>query len=335
MAPPRRPVPRGRGRGRPGRTLGAIGLRPVLERLRSRHRRRRWQGRRRPRRRHRPRQPRSARTEGSLRLASDQRARPAHDPARTPRREPRATDVGRRSRSARRAHQGPARKPRPRRDRLLQLRPAGPRGLLRADDARARRHQHAPPRRQHPAVHGDRRRGAEGDVRRRRRPGVVHRRRPLRHAAPRRPQRRRDADRAVVADARSAGRRRSPCARGHRPPAHRARAPRRRPPPPAAGHQPGAAQRARQRADPHGRRADRLRRCPHDRVCDARRDRRRVHARMGRRGVRRGRRRHPVRGGDPRPCRCLVVDRPARRLPVAPGHRRRPARSTTSTCCWG
>src|SRR5690606_21485619 len=41
--------------------------------------------------------------------------------------------TGRRSRSARRAHQGPARKPRPRRDRLLQLRPAVPRGLLRAD----------------------------------------------------------------------------------------------------------------------------------------------------------------------------------------------------------
>ena len=71
---------------------------------------------------------------------------------------------------------------------------------------RARRHRHQPRRRQHPAVHGHRRRGAQGVVRLRRPARLLHRRRPRRRHRALRAQRGRDPDRAVDAHPRPAGR---------------------------------------------------------------------------------------------------------------------------------
>ena len=70
-------------------------------------------------------------------------------------------------------------------------------------------HRHAAHGRQHAAVHGDRRGGAEGELRHRRPARLVRGRRPLRRDRAVGPQRRRDADRAVDADARSPARPRS------------------------------------------------------------------------------------------------------------------------------
>ena len=94
-------------------------------------------------------------------------------------------------------------------DRLLHLRPAGAGGLLHARRHREGGHRHAAHGRQHPAVHGDRGVVIEGVVRDRRTARVVHGRRSLRRARPVGSQRRRDADGAVGADARPAGRRRT------------------------------------------------------------------------------------------------------------------------------
>ena len=62
-------------------------------------------------------------------------------------------------------------------DRVLHDRPAVHRGLLHARPDRPRRHRHQPRRRQHPAVHRDRRRGAQGVLRLRRAARLLHRRR--------------------------------------------------------------------------------------------------------------------------------------------------------------
>ena len=93
-----------------------------------------------------------------------------------------------------------------RRARLLHERPALPRGLLHARAHRPRRDRHEPPRRQHAALHGDRRAVAEGDVRLRRPAGRGPRHRVLRHDPARRDQHGRDADGALDARARPAAR---------------------------------------------------------------------------------------------------------------------------------
>ena len=127
------------------------------------------QDRRRPRPGGRPGQPRPARAQGAPRLAGEQQPRPAHAPAR-----PRGGQLARRptwdeamglvvSRSRRRARRAHAR-----RGRLLQHRPALPRGVLHARGHRARR---ASARRIWTATPGSAPRprcGAEGDVRLRR-----------------------------------------------------------------------------------------------------------------------------------------------------------------------
>ena len=78
--------PRGREHRRPGRRVGAVGVRALLAWLRARHRRPRRPDRRRARPRRRSGQPRPARTEGPVRLAGEQRAGSAAAPARAPRR---------------------------------------------------------------------------------------------------------------------------------------------------------------------------------------------------------------------------------------------------------
>jgi hypothetical protein len=155
---------------------------------------------------------------------SQQRGRPA-DPAAGPR--------GRRAGGERLGHgHGPrgraepaaARHPRPRLDRLLHLRAALLRGVLHPRGDREGGAGHAAHGRQHPAVHGHRGAGAEGDLRQRRAAGQLHRRRPRRHDLPLRPQRRRGADGAVDADPGPAAGAGPAAAGGGRPPPHPDRA---------------------------------------------------------------------------------------------------------------
>ena len=82
--------------------------------------------------------------------------------------------------------------------RLLHQRPAVPRGVLHPRDDRQSRPRHTAHGRQHPAVHGDQRRGDEGVVRRRRPARQLHRHRALRRDLPLRPQHGRDPDGALV-----------------------------------------------------------------------------------------------------------------------------------------
>jgi hypothetical protein len=91
-------------------------------------------------------------------------------------------------------------------------------GVLHARGHREGRHRHAPHGRQHPAVHGDRRRGPEGELRDGRPTGLLHRRRPLRRPRAVGAQCRRDATGAVDAHARPADRRRPAGARRGGPP---------------------------------------------------------------------------------------------------------------------
>ena len=116
----------------------------------------------------RPRQPRSARPEGPVRLAGEQRGGPAAASARAPRRRAARGELGRGDGSRRRALAGAARDEGQRRARLLHERPAVHRGLLHAGARRARWDRHEPPRRQHAPLHGDGGAGVEGDVRLRR-----------------------------------------------------------------------------------------------------------------------------------------------------------------------
>ena len=135
----------------------------------------------------RPRQPRPARarracTAGRPTTAADRLTAPA----RPPRRRAARGELGRGDGPRRRALARAARDEGQRRARLLHERPAVPRGVLHARAHRARRDRHAPPRRQHAALHGDGRAGAEGDVRLRRPAGLRTRHRVLRHDPPRR-----------------------------------------------------------------------------------------------------------------------------------------------------
>ena len=129
-------------------------------------------------------------------------------------------------------------------DRLLHERPALPRGVLHARGDREGGHRDATHGRQHASLHGDRRGGAQGELRQRRPARQLCGRGPLRrHRAPR-PQRRRDTGRAVDAHARSPARSRSARARGGRSPRHPPGARGRRPPGAAPRHQPRPPQRA-------------------------------------------------------------------------------------------
>ena len=123
-------------------------------------------------------------------------------------------------------------------DRLLHDRAAVLRGVLHAGRDRAGRDRHQPSGRQHPAVHRDRRRGAEGVLRLRRPARLLRRRHPLRRARALGPQHRRDPDRAVDAHARPP-RRTRPASHACRRPAPNGPGPcRRRASGAAARHQP-------------------------------------------------------------------------------------------------
>ena len=98
-----------------------------------------------------------------------------------------------------------------RRDRLLHHGPALPRGVLHARRDRQGGPRHAAHGRQHPALHGDRGGGAEGDVRLRRPARLLRRPRHDRRHPPRRPQHRLAADGAL-------DRASSTAARGPNPP---------------------------------------------------------------------------------------------------------------------
>ena len=96
-------------------------------------------------------------------------------------------------------------------------------GLLHARRHREGRHRHAAHGREHSAVHGDGRIVAQGIVRHRWAARFVHRCGPLRRDRAVGPQCRRDANRVVGADARSARRRRAPASAGRRSPDHACR----------------------------------------------------------------------------------------------------------------
>jgi hypothetical protein len=206
VARARRHPPRRRAGRRGRRRLGADRRGPALERRRHGDRGQGRPHRRGPRPRGRPRQPRQARPEGPLRLAGQPRRGPADHAAGARERPAGAVHVGRRDDPDRRPQQGTARRPGPERARLLHQRPAVRRGVLHARRDRARRHRHQPPRRQHPALHGDRRGRAEGVLRLRRTARLLHRRGPRRRHRALRPQRRRDPVGALDADARPARR---------------------------------------------------------------------------------------------------------------------------------
>ena len=111
-------------------------------------------------------------------------------------------------------------------------------------------HRHPAHGRQHPAVHGHRGGGAEGQLRHRRAARLVHRRRPLRRDRAVGPQRRRDADGAVDADARPPPRPEPAGDAGRRPARDPGRARGRRAPGGAHRHQPGADERPAARDHP-------------------------------------------------------------------------------------
>ena len=157
-----------------------------------------------------PGQPRPARPEGPLRLAGQPLARPA-DPAADP--------PGRRARRDRLGHRD-GRRRRPHRRSCWTSRGPAPSASTPPASCSSRSttrsaliahggHRHQPRRRQHPAVHGHRRRGAQGVLRLRRPARLLHRHRPRRRHRALRPQRGRDPDGAVDAHPRPAGRRRT------------------------------------------------------------------------------------------------------------------------------
>ena len=202
----RRPSGRRRlGGGRRG--VGPLGLRAEQQRRRDGHRRRRREDRGRPRARRRPGQPRAARPQGPVRVEGDGVPRPPHPPAGPPRRGARAGDLGRGDGPGGGALAGAARRARRLGAvRLLHQRPALPGGVLHARRDREGGHRDAAHGRQHPPVHGDRRRRAEGELRHRRTAGLLHGRGPLRRDRAVGPQRGGDPDGPLVADARSAPR---------------------------------------------------------------------------------------------------------------------------------
>lgn len=295
MAGPGRHLPRRRHHRRVGGSLGAIGGGAALQRRRSGHRRQGRPDRGRARARRRPRQPRAPRPQGPVRLAGQRLRRPAHHPDDQGARRAEAVRLGHRHAADRRPQQATARRLRPQLDRLLHVRTVVPGGLLHAGRHRARRDRHQPRRRQHPAVHRDGGRGAEGVVRLRRAAGVLHRHRPRRRHRVVRAQRRRDADGAVGADAGPAGRGLAAGDRLRRPPADAGRPARHRSPGAGAGHQRRVDERA--AARDHRQRLDRpgLHRLAHGRFRRAARPGRRVRTRAGRRHLRRAGRGHPAR----------------------------------------
>ena len=139
--------------------------------------------------------------QGPVRLAGQRLAGPADPAARAPPRRAGRDGLGHRDGPRRAAQPGAAGGARTQRDRLLHHGSAVPRGVLHARGDGARRHRHQPRRRQHPPVHRDRRRRAQGVVRLRRAARLVHRHRPRRRDRPVRAQHGRDPDGAV--DARS------------------------------------------------------------------------------------------------------------------------------------
>ena len=161
--------------------MGSLGVGPAFQRRRPRHRGGRRPDRRRPRPGRRPCQPWSRRRQGSLRMAGQFVSGPTDPPARPAARSAGRGDVGRRHGTHRRTVPGSTRRIRTRRDRLLHVRTALLGGVLHARGHRARSHRHRPRGRQHPVVHRDGRRSAEGLVRQRRSARHLHRPRPCRH----------------------------------------------------------------------------------------------------------------------------------------------------------
>ena len=149
------------------------------------HRRQGRPDRRRSRSSGRPGEPWTARPEGPVRLAGQSLGGPADAPAGARGRRARPGPTGTRRWPDRRALQSAARRPgRVGPFRLLHQRPAVPRGVLHTRSHREGRHRHAAHGRQHPPVHSDRGRGAEGELRHRRAAGLLHRHRSLRRASP-------------------------------------------------------------------------------------------------------------------------------------------------------
>ena len=268
-----------------------------------------------------PGQPRPSGREGPLRLAGQRLPGPAHPPARAGGRRAGGDGLGHGHGPDRRAHAGTARGAGGQRPGLLHQRPAVRRGVLHARADRPRRPGHQPRGRQHPPVHGHRRRGPQGVLRLRRPAGQLHGHRPRGRHRPLRAQHGRDPVRAVDAHP-GPPRRPQPAPADLRGPApHPGGPPRRRAPGPEAWHQRGADERPAARAHrprPHG---PGLPRRPHGRLRGAGAAGPGVHARARGPDLRR------AAGADPRGrphhrrLGAAALHRAAGLLPVPPGHR--------------
>ncbi len=302
--------------------MGSLGVGPALQRRRPGHRRGRRPDRRRPRPGRRPCQPWSRRRQGSLRMAGQFVSGPTDPPARPAARSAGRGDVGRRHGTHRRTVPGSTRRIRTRRDRLLHVRTALLGGVLHARGHRARRHRHRPRGRQHPVVHCDGRRSAEGLVRQRRSARHLHRPRPCRHHRAVRAQHRRDPERHVDAHPRPT--RGSPPAGHHlRRSADDAGGPAcHRPSGTAARHERRADERAAARNNRQRLGRPRLHRLAHSRFRRPASDGRRLSTGTRRRDLRCPGRRSPSRRTSVGQRRTTGVDGVAGLLPIAPGDRR-------------
>ena len=275
------------------------------------------------------RQPRADVPQAARPAVRRRRARSRDRPAvaRRPRRALRAARLGRRARHVA-GRCGDHRRARARRRRVLHLRPAADRGLLRGQQARQGLPRHEQRRLELAAVHVLRGRRLQRRVRLRR-PAARLRR----HRAGRLPPAARHEHRRLPSD--PLGPHPRPPGRGRvrhlrRPAPHADRQGRRPAPARPARDRPGAAERAAARRRPRRARRRGVRRAPHDRLGGGPRGRARVVARARRRGLRRRRRAH--RAGRP-PLRerrrrdGAVVDG---RQPVDGRHAEEPRRSSTS-----
>src|SRR5918993_3066668 len=165
-------------------------------------------------------QPRPAGPQGPVRLAGQPRGRPAAPPTGPRGRRAGRGRLGHRHGPDRPAYPPPAGHSWPGLDRVLHLRAAVLRGVLHPWGDWEGRAGHPPHGRQHPAVHRHRGAGAEGDLRHRRAARQLHRHRPRRHHPPLRPQHRRGPDGAVDADPGPAAGTKPAPAGGRRSPPH-------------------------------------------------------------------------------------------------------------------
>ena len=182
--------------------MGRDDLRVLLGRLRHVHRRQgrtRGQGARQPRS---PGQPRHALPEGAVRAPHDRRRQPRPLSARCDKNGERVPrQLGRGADDDGGAVPGDAGAVRARRRGRHQHRPARHRGVLRARQARTARDRHAQHRRQHDALHVDRRVGLQAIVRQRRPTGRVRGSRARRRHHPDRRQHRREPSDSLLAAA--------------------------------------------------------------------------------------------------------------------------------------